>query len=332
MTTVVLGWDALDYKLLEEFGMTDAFGEHVAPLETFANDIIGEPHTREVWPSIITGESPTEHGIYAVEAGEGVKWSNPWIRLAAKAGNYCIPHGIRTEIGRRLRSEGAGVEKYHKDYYADRGLSTVFDGRRSLPIAVPNYWTDRDERLGYMFDRGAQMGEWLDRDDEGWQPASSDQQARVEEAMHSEAGQKLGQIEAALQREYDLIFAWFGFVDTFGHVEPVAANPVQRRGYEQAAEWTDRIKSQLDDDDTLVCVSDHGLRDGHHTMDATIASDDASVVEAADSVFDVRAAIDSVTPRRESVATPTVRETHSRAGQRAGADDIHGRLEDLGYV
>jgi hypothetical protein len=332
MTTVVLGWDGLDADLVEEFGLADEFGEYCSRLETYANDTIGKPHTREVWPTIITGLRPERHGIRAATDDDPVKWSHPALQTAADIGRTIVPDAPRSAIGRWLRSQGAEVERYGAEYYADHGLSTVFDGRRSSTIAVPNYWTGRDERMGFVFDRGAELSEWLDRDEHGWQPVGRQQQARVEERMWSEAGSKVGLIKSELQREYDLIFAWFGVVDTAGHVEPVAEEPIQRRAYEAAADWTNEIRGTLSDEDDLVCLSDHGLRDGEHTMDAVIASDNRAVVRDTPTVFEVATSLGMLAPARTGSPIPPVEENTTRATRGETGDDVRDRLEELGYV
>jgi len=331
-TTVILGWDGLDAKLLQEFGLADAFGEHAAPMETFANEHIGEPHTREIWPTMITGVGPDEHGIWAAEDGSGLKWSSPAIRHAARVADVTVPDSVTARVGRWLRSRGAEVERYDAQYYEAADLWTVFDDRRALPIAVPNYRTPLDDRHGFMFDRGAELSAFLDRGEDGWLPADRDQQATVEHEMAAEAGAKLGLVEAALSREYDLVWVWFGIVDTAGHVEPAARDPIQRRAYEQAAAWTDAIRRQLAPEDRLVVLSDHGLRDGHHTMDAVVASDEAAIVDRIGSVFDVAGVLDDVTPARSPADPPPLRTavTGGDPGQAAG--DVRENLEDLGYV
>lgn len=333
-TTVVLGWDALDYQLLGEYGLLDSFCEYTEPIETYRNEHIGEPHTREIWPTMITGVSPEEHGIWAAREGEGVQWRHPSIRAASRVAQYTIPEDIKAVIGRWLRSQGAEVEKYESDYYRDQGLETVFDGRRSLSIAVPNYRTELDDKNNFMFDRGAELGQWLDRDEDGWHPADDSQQARLEREMWSEAGQKLALVEHAIQHQYDLVWVWFGIVDTCGHVEPAATRPVQQRAYEQAVEWTERIRGQLKSNDCLICVSDHGLREGHHTMDATLSTDEETVANRVDSVYDVKAAIDAVTPTRDRVEMPPLGDVHKskQKSSDATAEEVRGRLEDLGYV
>lgn len=333
-TTVVLGWDALDAQLVEEFGLADAFGEHVTPIETFANEVIGKPHTREVWPSIITGVPPAEHGIYAATSDGGVKWSNPWIRFAARVGQYTVPDRVRSAIGRCLRSNGAGVEWFGPEYYDEKGFWTVFDDRRALPIAVPNYRTDRDDELGLMYDRGGYLSQWLDRDVEGWKPADATQQIAVESQTAAEVGAKVGLIENALSRDYDLVFAWFGLIDTYGHVEPVAETPVVRRGYETAAKLTAVVRDKLAPNDRLICVSDHGLRDGEHTMDAVLATDERPIAQDIESVFDVAPVLDRITPARGETDAPEVRDAshRSRVGGEDPAETVRTRLEELGYV
>lgn len=332
-TTVVLGWDGLDHTLLEEFGLEDGFGATLRPIETFKNEVIGKPHTREIWPSMITGLPPEKHGIYAATESDQVKWSNPLIAFASDIANYCIPHPVRSWIGRQLRSKGAEVERFGSDYYDRKGLQTVFDGRRSLPVAVPNYWTDRDERFGYMFDRGAQLSRWLDRDTEGWKPVETESQYAVESEMMNEAHRKIGALRCALQREYDLIFVWLGIIDTAGHVEPVAREPIQERMYRFASRATMNITDELSEGDTLLVVSDHGLRNGEHTMDATAAGD-PGVVDQITSVFDVAPAINDVTPSSDPVDTPPVRPEYAgkRQGNRSDADQVQEKLEDLGYL
>jgi len=332
MTTVVLGWDGLDAQLVQEFGLSSAFGEYCSSLETFANDAIGKPHTREIWPTIITGLPPEKHGIQAATDEDPVKWSHPALQTAADVGRTVVPDRPRSQIGRWLRSQGAEVERYGPQYYKERGIPTVFDRRRSSTIAVPNYWTDRDERMGFIFDRGAELSEWLERGATGWKPVSRDQQKMVEEQMFSEAGSKIGLIKSELQREYDLIFAWFGVVDTAGHVEPVAEEPVQERAYRAAANWTEEVRSALGDGDELVCLSDHGLRDGDHTMDAVIAGDNRGLVEDTQSVFDICHTLEMVAPARQNESVPPVRVETGRVGEESSADDVRERLEGLGYV
>ena len=76
---IVLGWDGLDVELLDRYGLGDAFGQHRTTAETYVNPVIDDPHTRELWPSMITGSHPAEHGAPAATA-HGVARDSPPLR------------------------------------------------------------------------------------------------------------------------------------------------------------------------------------------------------------------------------------------------------------
>ncbi|ELZ13893.1 hypothetical protein C479_03571 [Halovivax asiaticus JCM 14624] len=338
MTTVVLGWDGLDHQLAMAWELVEAFGPHHRSIETFDNPVLEKPHTYELWPSIVTGVGPNEHGIYAATAEGGTDWESDWVSLAARLSTGLVPERIRTEVGRRLRNRGATLDFKPASYYRDRGIETIFDGRRSLAFAVPNYRTRADDRLDVVFDRGAQLGEFL-HIEEGADGASRHRPkipvTSLEDRLAAETTKKLGAIEAAMQREYDLVFAWLGFLDTVGHLAPAVDEAGwQHRWYRQAARWTSGIREQLGADDILVCVSDHGLRSGQHTHDAFLGATDERVLEGTDSVLDVADAIDRVTPRRESMESPPVADRWRVEGDEdaESAAAIRDRLEDLGYL
>lgn len=338
MTTVVLGWDGLDHRLATEWDLAEAFGPHHREIETFDNPVLEKPHTYELWPSIVTGVGPDEHGIRAATESGGTDWGSRWLSLAARFSNGIVPERLRTEIGRRLRNRGATLDFREASYYAERDLETIFDGRRSLALAVPNYRTDADDALDVVFDRGAQLGDFL-HIEEGAEGETRHRPkiplASLEQRLAAETAKKLGALEAALQREYDLLFAWLGLLDTVGHLAPtVDEGGWQRRWYRQAARWTAAIREQLGDDDVLLCVSDHGLRAGHHTHEAFLSATDERVVEGTASVLDVADAIDGVTPRREAVASPPVSPRHRVEGAEGeeSAETVRSRLDDLGYL
>lgn len=53
--------------------------------------------------------------------------------------------------------------------------------------------------------------------------------------------------------------------------------------------------------DALLCVSDHGLRDGVHTEDAVWAQNHSDASLAPGHVLEVASAIDSIAPRRNAL-------------------------------
>lgn len=334
-TTVVLGWDGLDYELLKEFSLRDEFGAHYDCIETFENDIIGEPHTREIWPSIITGVGPDDHGIYAKESDDGVQWENRYLDLLSSAAQGVIPHSARLALGKLLRERGHSVKQYTPEYYAENNITTLFDGRRARSLSVPNYLTKFDRKVGLTSDRDDIWEQAIGSKDgqTGYSPSVSTQE--LDHILSLEASKRMGHLSAAFQREYDLVFCWFGYLDTVGHIAPcVDEDGWQRRHYEQAARWTRQVRDELGEEDTLVCVSDHGLQRGKHTHQATIASDDKTIIRATESVFDVRDVLDSVTSSRDGVGAPAVRDryTHDGGGDDWSVEEVEEQLSDLGYI
>ena len=334
-TTVVLGWDGLDRTLVEEYDLTEAFGPHYSALETFENPVLGKPHTYELWPSIITGRRPDEHGVHAATDDDP---SHPALETARRRVRDLAPRRLGAAFDRRFGSRGAALGLLSAEHYRRRGISTVFDGRAARPIAIPNYRVPRDYELDIVFDRGEQFGRFLTAGERGTEsPALAASVPRLEERLAGEATRKLGIVRAALQREYDLLFVWLGFVDTVGHLAPIAGavDPGwQERTYRLAADWTRELRAALGADDRLLCVSDHGIREGHHTPDAFVGSTDEEIPRTTESVLDVRAAIDRVTPTGGDVAEPELKapyRTDERVRVRTAAD-VQEQLDGLGYL
>jgi hypothetical protein len=337
MTTVVLGWDGLDADLVEAFDLSSAFGEHERRLSTFDNDALGTPHTYEVWPSIITGRPPEQHGIYAATEGEGVAWDDPLLQRTASLARHVVPKSLRTRTGELLRERGAELDFKTPAYYRERGIDTVFDRRTVRAITVPNYATDRDQSLGLDVDRGAELSEFLSV---GGDEGETNHELNVplpelEERLVEEVAKKTGVVRACLQREYDLVFVWFGYLDTVGHLAPsVDAHGWQERAYRRAARLTDDIRSAMQADDTLVCVSDHGLRDGHHTHDAFLGASNERATDGVRSVLGVRDGIERVTSMTVTGDSLPLRPEYRHGAARATREtvDVRDQLENLGYL
>lgn len=328
MTTVVLGWDGLDYEIVREYGLEDAFGDRVKPIETLTNPELEKPHTWELWPSIITGQRPASHGIHADEYIES-NWSNPLLRGAATLSKP-IPDAIRWRVGRWIRGNGATMAFETPDYYRDNSIETIFDGRAAFPLAIPNYRSDVDDRYGISHDRGAALAEFMqvETDENG-------NTRRTPTVTHDtfagqiggDCGRKIGLVRHALNADYDLVFAWLAYLDTAGHIAPTTDSPNQwmQDHYQTAANYTTLIRDELADDDTLFCLSDHGLQDGVHTETACIGSTPAESIRGVEGVLDVADAIDRTA--ESSGSTDATFGTDD-----AEAKAVRDRLEDLGYV
>lgn len=267
-TTVVLGWDGLDRTLVEEYDLTEAFGPHYGPLETFENPVLGKPHTYELWPSIITGRPPDEHGVHA--ATKKTDSDHPRLETARERARELAPRRLSAAFDKRFGSRGAELGLLSAEYYRKRGISTLFDGRVARPIAIPNYRVERDYDLDVVFDQGEEFGRFLAAGERGTSSRTlAASVPRLEERLAGEAARKLGIVRAAVQREYDLLFVWLGFVDTVGHLAPIAAEidpSWQERAYRMAADWTRELRVALGEEgQTGLCFGPRHPRGPPHS-------------------------------------------------------------------
>lgn len=320
---IVLGWDALDTALIEEFGLDGRFGLSMSRIETITSPQVGGPHTRELWPTIITGRHPTDHGIRAVDPAGGVEWDNRVIDLASTLANGVVPESVRSWIGRRLRERGAGLDQKDPSYYESRGLSPVVAGPDRRAISIPNYVTPYDQQHGLEATRDTVWGELLaDPDGQaGYEPRVA--VSTMNAVLGREVGRRVGHTLTAIEANYSLVVCWFGLLDTVGHIAPTVDCPLQRDWYEYAAQVTAHIRQCAPADATVVSLSDHGLRDGNHTEYATIASDDHAPVAAIDDVRDVAGWL----RERVSVTAP---DGVAVDAETAAATRDH--LESMGYL
>lgn len=331
--TVVLGWDGLDYELVDEFGLHEEFGPHTTEIETFDNPYHEKPHTFELWPSIITGVRPEEHGVWS-QTEEGVSWDNPVIDWASEVAQGIVPKSVRTEIGKILRDRGAEITQHGVDYYEDIG--TLFDGRKSKPVSIPNYVTERDEEMGLKVERGELWQKAIKKASVGGDVSGYRMMTdlhKMDELVMSHMMEKIGITLSAMQWDYDIVFVWLPYIDSVGHLTPtVEEGGWQRRHYHNAARATALVRDHLTEGDDLFCLADHGLQDGEHSHSTFFGGTDEAVVEEVDSVLDVRAGLDSVTPR--SSGDLSLREAHTFEGTSvtSGMDTVAENLEDLGYI
>lgn len=337
---IVLGWDGLDYDLLEDWGLTISFGEYSREIETYDSPTLGVPHTTEIWPTIITGLSPSEHGITATTAEGSVEWENPLLNAASIAAQYAIPSTIRTWIGKQLLESGADVSDYRTDHFSENGIKTIFDERQSRPISLPNYHNEADERLAILSDRkDVWDGAFKPvREGEGeityYEPLAETE--TIDEYLTSKLYKRLGIVESARERTYDLIFCWFGYLDTVGHLAPMMDEAgYQRRHYERAARITTQLRNEVSNDDVVISISDHGLRNGKHTHSPVIAADNEPFVNDVSSVYDFSAALDTHYPPTEQDGVSlqySERSSDSKTEQSESATEVRNRLKDLGYL
>jgi len=294
MTLVVLGIDALDPEPVspkEHPYLTLAAHKSVATISSSA----GEPSTHDLWPTIITGPPPAEHGL---ELDDGVAWDNPLLRAGSSVADAVLPDGLQTRVGAWLLNNAEEVAfRMLASYYVEQKLSTLLDGESRRAIGVPNYivekTTDREHQLRQ------EMGELFECDPEArGGHESADPLTFYEQCMEMAMVRPAGVRRALRSRRHELVFGYTSGVDLIGHVSHDRPE-LQQRAYDELNEVVAGLRDDLRAEDELVLVSDHGLQGGLHTDEAMIAATDPGVVEAIGSVLGVRAMIDELLDRGE---------------------------------
>jgi len=327
MTLVVLGLDALDPDLVDPDEHPNLALDARRTIDTI-DSVAGEPSTHELWPTIITGLRPPEHGL---ELEDGVAWGNPLLEFGSDVADRVLPDGLQSRIGAwLLTNTGTDAFRTPATYYAEHGLSTVFDGRDALAIGVPNYVTDPDaEDREHQLRRN--LGDLFERDPDAVGGHVSSAPREFYEQCLEMLMIRLARTRRGLRSgTHELVFGYTSGLDLVGHIayeEP----RLQERAYEEADAFVGELRADLGEDDELLLVSDHGLQDGVHTHEAMVAGTSERLVADIDSVTDVRAAIDAELDTHDH--TPVDPWAGSEAsGHSEQSDVVKEQLEDLGYM
>lgn len=323
MTLVVLGVDALDPELVDPERHPNLVLDADAPIDTIASSA-GSPSTHELWPTIVTGLRPSEHGL---TLDDGVAWEHPLLAYGSSMADFVLPASLQTRVGAwLLNTTEQAAFRTPATYYEDNDLETVFDGRDTVAIGVPNYVVDPDDE-----DREHQlrrsMGELFERDPDSASGHSSADPALFYEQCMEMAMVRIARVRRALRGgRYELVFGYTSGLDLVGHVAR-SIPELQDWAYEELDDFVRELRGDLGSDDELVLLSDHGLQDGLHTETAMISSTVPRIVDGVDSVLDVRAAVDSELDG--GAHEPSV-----ASGRQAGEPDqaVREHLEDLGYM
>jgi len=283
---VVLGWDGLDLAVAERYGLADAFGAHQSTIDTHSNPAVGLPHTVELWPSMITGLHPDDHGIKAKTESGGVKWGNPVLNAASKHAQGIVPDDLLSYLGAKLREEGFGPDTTPAAYYDEESIATVFDDCGGRAISIPSYQTEYDRRHQLDAHRD-QLWQALDCEHVGEGKRPTVDRSEVNALLGREVGARIGHTLGAVQAGEPLVWTWFGLLDSIGHMQPALGDKFVKEWYEVAAQYTEEVRAVVDEETTVIAVSDHGIQDGVHTDYATIASDDPAPVAEIEHVFDI---------------------------------------------
>ncbi len=324
MVLVVLGIDALDPDLIDPGKHPNLTLERNKCIETIDSSA-GEPSTHELWPTIITGLRPEEHGL---TLDDGVAWENSLLRYGSAVADWAVPDGLQTAIGAwLLNNTEADAFRVPATYYDEEGIETLFDGRSATAIGVPNFVTEpnREDREHNL---RRSMGDLFERDPDATGGHRSADVVEFYETCLEMIMVRVARARAAVQSGgHELVFAYTSGLDLIGHVT-YDRPEIQMRAYGDVDAAVGDLLDDLGPDDELLLVSDHGLQDGVHTHEAMIAGTRPETVDGVESVLDVRGAVEAELDRTHHERPRAV-----DAGPSTGdGDRVEEHLESLGYI
>lgn len=325
MVLVVLGLDALDPDIVAQGDYPNLTLSEHRSIETI-DSIEGEPSTHELWPTIITGLTPAEHGL--VLSDDGVAWGNPILNFGSHFADLLLPEGLQNKIGAwLLTNTTADAFRTPTTYYNEHDLETVFDGYNAKAIGIPNYVVDASE-TDREHELRQHMGELFKRDPDASGGHSSANPLAFYEQCLEMMMIRLARARRGLRgRDAELVFAYTSGLDLVGHVAYDQPG-LQAAAYKELDDFVGDVRNDLTEDDKLLLVSDHGLQDGVHTHEAMVAATDSQLVADIGSVTDVRSAIEVELDRTDHQPERRVFDQ----GDGVGGEAVREQLEDLGYM
>lgn len=298
MTLLVIGLDALDARMVEEYDLDGFNLGDSCRIETFAN-MHDTPFTLEVWPTIATGLPPEEHGVTGAGTSE---WSNPVIELASKFTGH-LPETTRSRLG-DIAESLTGAEWS----FGTTNESTIFDGENRAVHNWPGV-ANPDILLGI------------------WQIMNEAKDGKLskqqfEREILGVTAEQFGWAQEMTRHDLEVAGVHVHAPDAFGH--PYAEDEESLlKMYKRIENFVEDTVAALDDDDELLLLSDHGMQvtwfdDDTPAEHSWYSYASSTVGSPPESVHDVREWV-------ESHATP-VESDHTGIQMPAKI------LRDLGYI
>jgi len=224
-----MGFDALDPDLVNPDTHPHLTLNQHRSIDTIVSST-GKQSTHELWPTIITGLPPDEHGL---TLEDGVTWGSPILDFGGRVADMFLPDAIRSQIGAwLLTNTSADAFRAPATYYRDNGISTVFDGQETSAIGIPNYVVDPDDE-DHEHRLRRSMGDLFERDsDTVGGHRTSDPVAFYEQCMEMAVVRIARVRRRRRSRNYELVFGYTSALDLIGHVAHSIPS-LQRQAYEE---------------------------------------------------------------------------------------------------
>lgn len=300
MTVVVLALDALDAGLVEHFDLDGFRLESSGRIETFAHSK-DDPYTPEVWATVATGVGPEEHGVTGAGTSE---WENPLLEFASKFTGR-LSESTRGTLGRLVRNTTNQRESIGRT-----DCATVFDQEGAVVRNWPGVTDGRD--LQQAWDLMNAVAEGMSKQE-------------FERKLLCLCAEQFGWTREILNHDVSLAGVHVHTLDAAGHAYADDAESLERV-YRRVDEFVEKLVAELDEDDELLLLSDHGMcvefldadADANPATHSWRAYVSATTDKVPESVYDVPAWIDRHLSRTN--------------GETDDIDMPTEQLRELGYI
>ena len=240
----VIGIDGVDIKLAKSQGLL--LKSHISwDLENYP-----ELHTLRIWPSMFLGDYPHQSSELSDplstkennNSSSSANWYSQRMRIFSQLSSFLLPKAIRKRIGRFLiHNNMAKTEPDRNDWQ-----NTIFDQTSSKAINIPTYNPLKIQKSLK----------------EGWQTKVKADNAgleQLEDLAQKERKEVWDELNSAFDYGYDLTWAYVYGTDIFGHIDFNHGYPRQVTKVKE--EVIDKTMNRMDEDDKLVIISDHGMKE-----------------------------------------------------------------------
>lgn len=242
MTYVVLGFDGLEFELVEEFSLRNLKQKAYCKLSL---EDFPVPSTPLIWSSMLTG-SPVKDLIEEfMRFPRSLRWDKSWkMRLIRKI----TPRRVRVFIGDKfLSSYSPNVNV--AGYLREKKIPTIFDEMKSWTNGIPGYDVERKE--------ARRRTRWIDA------LGNDEKERKILDSFRKKHDARVRDLFEVLQKkeEYSLFFFYDNWLDIAGHMEMGRKLRIMNK-YLEVNSVVGKVKKRLDleGEDILYVVSDHGMK------------------------------------------------------------------------
>lgn len=245
MRVCILGYDGLDYNLVEQLNLKNIMQSEYGKVNVPIVGGIDDPSTPIVWTSFITGQPPEIHGVDMPEL-----WNNDFDNIRRILRKHKTIHNMvrRLKIGYKVRKSVGAEAKYPSR--KNIRCETLFDViEPSIALGIPVF----NKNLQEIYPIGDVI------------KARKNQLFRKEFEKNVRDIFKQEQIQLfdVLKNEWMLLMIHFHITDLFGHAFWGTTKLITL--YEEMENLTRNVKKELSNDDFLLIISDHGMSKLGHT-------------------------------------------------------------------